>query len=518
MTEEGHEPRTENSPPKSPAEPDAALPRSQTENLDNLSADPNLKRESEIEMPKPIEFPREDRSNAVRRTIAAREPFALRTFTPSQAVLAKSAGVFHWTPEGRRLYDYSSGVLVANLGHNPRRWLQRLTQYLGWKPEHLAEDTEGYFEAVSLTAYNAVTEVEALAVERLVKSVQSSPGGNRLDSVMWAASGSEAIQKALWACLHLHKDRDIILATRFGFHGKKGLAGAVTGSEKDPERDPRVKFISFPREEVDDLSSFEDPFELGPYRAELEAVVEKHDKKINCLITEPYLGGGGSYHPPSEYMQLLQNFCRENEILFILDEVQANFGRTGKMYAFEKYGIEPDLVCLGKGLGNGVPVSAVVGRGDVMASLKYGEASDTWSANPLSCAAVLATLDEFETTDVLQRTEHLFEVFRDGLNRLKETGVITKVRGEGLVFGIECGEVGSYSPAEVANAIVERCYLGREKGDGIHLLGPLAEKVLRISPPMTITDKEAAASLELLYELIQDVAEKLVLEAVDQTA
>ncbi len=465
----------------------------------------------------PIQFPGEEGSNAVRRTIATQEPFALRTFTPSQAVLAKSAGCFHWTPEGRRLYDYSSGVLVANLGHNPRRWMKRLAEYLGWKPEHLESDAGGYFEAVSLTAYNALTEVEAKAVERLLKNVQASPGGSRLDTVMWAASGSEAVQKALWSCLHLRRDRDIILATRYGFHGKKGLAGAVTGSEKDPDRDPRVKFISFPREDVDDLSCFEDPFELAPYEAELKEVWDAFGSRINCLITEPYLGGGGSYHPPSEYLQLLQNFCREHDILFILDEVQSNFGRTGKMYAFEKYGIEPDLVCLGKGLGNGVPVSAVVGRGDVMASLKYGEASDTWSANPLSCAAVLATLDEFETTDVLKRSEHLFEVFADGLERLKDTGVITKVRGEGLVFGIECGPAGKLSPGEVANEIVERCYLGKDGGDGIHLLGPLADKVLRISPPMTITDEQARESLELLYELVQDVAQKLGQPTVDQT-
>ena len=90
-------------------------------------------------MTTPIQFPGEECSNAVRRTIATQEPFALRTFTPSQAVLAKSAGCFHWTPEGRRLYDYSSGVLVANLGHNPRRWMKRMAEYLGWKPEHLAK-------------------------------------------------------------------------------------------------------------------------------------------------------------------------------------------------------------------------------------------------------------------------------------------------------------------------------------------------------------------------------------------
>ena len=137
-------------------------------------------------MTTPIQFPGEEKSNAVRQVLATKEPVALRTFTPSQAVLAKSAGVFHWTPEGRRLYDYSSGVLVANLGHNPRRWMQRFAGYLGWKPETLTgEGTMGdYFEAVTLTAYNAVTEIETAAVERLLKNVQSYPGGSRLDSVL----------------------------------------------------------------------------------------------------------------------------------------------------------------------------------------------------------------------------------------------------------------------------------------------------------------------------------------------
>jgi 4-aminobutyrate aminotransferase-like enzyme len=470
-------------------------------------------------MSRPIQFPRENRSNAVRESITAREPVALRTFTPSQAVFAKSAGVFHWTSEGRRLYDYSSGVLVANLGHNPRRWMRRFCGYMGWKPEHVSEqsvpdagsvrDTGRYFEAVTLTAYNAITEIEANAVERLLKNVRSFPGGSRLDSVMWAASGSEAIQKALWACLHRDESRDVIIATRHGFHGKKGLAGAVTGSEKDHDRDPRVKFISFPMEECDDVSKYGDEIDLSKYEAELRALKKEYGNRLCCLITEPYLGGGGSYHPQKEYLQLLQSFCRENDVLFILDEVQSNFGRTGCMYAFESYGIEPDIVCLGKGLGNGVPVSAAVGRGDVFANLKYGEGSDTWSANPLACAAVLATLDEFEGSDVLENTRQLSEQFSAGLNRLKETGLIARVRGEGMVFGIECADAGDLPAKDVANEIVKACYLGREGGDGIHLLGPLANTVIRVSPPMTMTEAEARDSLELLYELISGVAERL---------
>jgi len=459
----------------------------------------------------PIQFPGEDRSNSARRAIVQREPIALRTFTPTQAVLGKSAGSFHWTPEGRRLYDYSSGVLVANLGHNPRSWMKRFASYMGWQPDHLAgQGNNGeFFPALALTAYNAVTEIETLAAERLVNNLQASPGGERLDTVMWAASGSEAIQKALWACLHRDESRDIIIATRHGFHGKKGLAGAVTGSESDADRDPRVKFISFPMSEVDDVSRYGDDVDLSNYQTELQALHEEFGNRLNCLITEPYLGGGGSYHPPAAYLQLLESFCRQHDMLFILDEVQANFGRTGKMYAFEKYGVAPDFVCLGKGLGNGVPVSAAVGRGDVMASLHYGEASDTWSANPLASAAVLATLDEFENTDVLENTNRLSAIFTEGLNRLKDTGVITKVRGEGMVFGIECPALGELSGHDVANAVVEACYLGTTGGDGIHLLGPLAGTVLRVSPPMTMTETEARDSLELLYELLSELAPKL---------
>ncbi|MCA9081533.1 MAG: aspartate aminotransferase family protein, partial [Planctomycetaceae bacterium] len=404
-----------------------------------------------------ISFPGEDRSNAARESIAGSEPASMRTYTPSQAVFARSAGVFHWTPEGRRLYDYSSGVLVANLGHNPVRWTSRLLQYMGWgqSPATAARKAgEDYFQAVPLTAYNALTEVESQATQRLLASLQRSPLGKNLQQVMWAASGSEAVQKALWACLHRDPDRPLIVATRHGFHGKKGLAGAVTGSEQSPDRDPRVKFIRFPMDECDDWRNADTAFDPAPYAAELEALWQQHGQQLNCLITEPYLGGGGSFHPPHAYLQLLQRWCREHDIVFILDEVQANFGRTGEMYAFEAYGIEPDFVCLGKGLGNGVPVSATAGSTAVMQSLKYGEASDTWSANPLGCAAVLATLDEFESSKILERTRSLTPRFLEGLDQLKETGLISHVRGEGLVFGIECHAVGGLTAGEVANALV----------------------------------------------------------------
>ena len=456
-----------------------------------------------------IEFSGEPKANAVRASLTRGEPVSLRTFTPSQVVIAKSAGVFHWTSDGRRLYDYTSGVLVANLGHNPRRWLQRFARYMGWTENALfgaAAAANEYAVGVPFTAYNAMTEIEGLAVQRLLQSMRNCPGGARMETVMWAASGSEAVQKALWACLHRDESRDLIVATRYGFHGKKGLAGAVTGSEADHDRDPRVKFVGFPREEIDDLTRSPEAVDLTPYRRELEALWTQHGRKINCLITEPYLGGGGSFHPPAAYLQLLQSWCREHDIVFILDEVQSNFGRTGKMYAYEKYGIEPDIVCLGKGLGNGVAVSAAVGRDDLLATLKYGEGSDTWSANPLASAAVVATLDEFENEDVLGHAAQLNGLFTESLLALKQTGVIAKVRGEGLVFGLECAGIGGRTPQETAIELVRTCYLGRAGGDGIHLLGPLAGKVLRVSPPMTMTVPEAESSLSLLHELVAGMA------------
>jgi 4-aminobutyrate aminotransferase-like enzyme len=362
-----------------------------------------------------------------------------------------------------------------------------------------------------MTAYNAITSVETEANRRLIELLQSRPGGKRLEQVFWAASGSEAIQKAMWAALARDPNRQMIIATRHGFHGKKGLAGAVTGCETDHDRDPRVRFISFPMAECADVSLRERPFDPTPYRKELEALRQEYGRQLGVLITEPYLGGGGSYHPPKGYLQSLQDFCRQHDIVFILDEIQSNFGRTGEMFAFETYGLEPDIVVLGKGLGNGVPVSAAVGRADIFASLDYGEGSDTWSANPLGCAAVLATLDEFASRDILGPCRRASAIIEDGLVRLKKIAFVAHVRGEkgGMVWGVEMQDPAGRSASDWANAAVLACYRGlanERGGDGIHLLGPLAKKVLRIAPPLIISPTEAQGALELMYQVLASLA------------
>ena len=461
-------------------------------------------------MTHPLHHADEDSSNRVRAQLTQIEPKSLRTYTPSQAVLARSQGVFHWTPEGRQLFDFTSGVLVTNLGHNPRDWTRRFTAYMGW-PTFGREEEGEFFSALPLNAYNAVTPVEIEATSRLLQVLQAQPGGVRLQQVLWAASGSEAVQKALWAAMARDHDRDIILATRYGFHGKKGLAGAVTGSEHDHDRDPRVRFIGFPMQECDDLAKRGQPFDVTPYRKELELLLQQYGRRLGVLITEPYLGGGGSYHPPLPYLHMLQAFCREHDIIFILDEVQANFGRTGRLFAFDTYDLEPDLVVLGKGLGNGLPVAAAVGRADLFAHLDYGEGSDTWSANPLSCAAVLATLDAFAEPELLQRMHQASAVVEAGLTRLKALPFIAHVRGEkgGMVWGIETRDHGGQTANQWANALVLACYRGDSGGRGIHLLGPLARKVVRVAPPLVLSVAEAAEAMDLMNNLLTPLTQPL---------
>jgi 4-aminobutyrate aminotransferase-like enzyme len=452
-------------------------------------------------MNRPIHHPDENAGNKLRRELSAVEPRALRTFTPTQVVVSRSAGVFHWTADGRRLFDFTSGVLVSNLGHNPGTWLRRFSNYMGWPEGGLGSARDGFVTAVPMTTYNAIAPIEVEACNRLLALLRSSTGGGRMDQVLWAASGSEAIQKALWAAMARDRSRPVILATRYGFHGKKGLANAVTGTENDAERDPRVRFISFPMEECRDISMRDAPFDPSPYQRELDALLHQYGRKIGTLITEPYLGGGGSFHPPKAYLQLLDRFCKANDIVFILDEVQANFGRTGTMFAFEKYGISPDIVVLGKGLGNGVPVAAAVGKTEIFSALDYGEGSDTWSANPLCCAAVLATLDEFRDRNVLAAMQGSSAILEAGLGSLVRYPFVGHVRGEqgGMVWGVEMKDWAGKTASDWANSFVLACYHGNDPhSDGIHLLGPLSRKVVRIAPPLVITKEEASQAVSLL--------------------
>jgi len=410
-----------------------------------------------------IEHPEEAKGNRLRREYAACVGRGLSTFTPSQAAIIRAKGVYLWTADKRRLTDFASGVLVTNLGH-AHKGFER-----AWRKHR---------KGLPLSAYNFITPKTVEASRRLIDVV----GISRLSKILWAASGAEGVQKAMWACLHRYPERHIMLATRRGYHGKKGLSDDVTG---ETSKNPDVRWVTFPV-----LPEHDEIF----CRAELDALAAEFPGKIALLITEPYLGAAGSFHPPAWYLPMLASWCQAQDIPFILDEVQSCFGRTGEMFACQKYGVEPDLLVLGKGLANGEPASAVLGRADLIDALDYGQASDTFSATPQACAAVCATLDIFKRDQVVAHARKMGDYLAAGLEKLREEfPFISAVRGEGMVFGVEI------STPELAQACVLEAYRGTGKR-GVHLLGPLAGKVLRVSPPLTISEKESDEALRILVK------------------
>lgn len=410
-----------------------------------------------------IHHENEPLSNAIRERSGNVIGRGQRTYTPTQLVVKKAKGCFLWSADGRKFIDFTSGVLVANLGHGHARFEQLFRQYMAKLPRN---------------AYNMIAEIEVEASERLVKSMAAT--NPKAQKVMWAASGSEGIQKAMWMALHRHPDRPIMLATRGGFHGKKGLAGDVTG---DSSKNPNVRFISFPMYE-EKPESF--------YRNELDGLAREYPNRIALLITEPYLGAKGSFHPPKWYHKLLQSWCEQHDIALIFDEVQACHGRTGNMYAFETYDVQPDLVVLGKGLANGVPAAAVVGRANLIDSLDYGEGSDTFGGVPAACAATCATFDVFAEKRIVEHCQAVAPIVEARLRGLMaKFPFIKAVRGEGLVYGVEM------ATRDIANACVLEAYRG-VRGVGVHFLGPLAEKVLRVSPPLVITEAELAKAFAII--------------------
>lgn len=409
-----------------------------------------------------IEHNNEPLANEIRKTADVCIGRGQSTYTPTQLVVGKAKGRYLYTVDGRKLVDFTSGVLVQNLGYSHSAFEKYSARYKKGLPRN---------------AYNMVSPLHVEASRRLLKSMKSNPKAQKM---LWAASGSEGIQKAMWTALKLHPERPIMVATRFGFHGKKGLAGDVTG---DSSSNPSVRFISFPLADVQ-------PPEF--YQAELDALANEYPNQISLLITEPYLGAKGSYHPPVWYHQLLQKWCNTNDIPFIFDEVQSCFGRTGNMFAYETYQVQPDLIVLGKGLANGEPAAAVAGRADLIDALKYGEGSDTYSGSTSACAAVCAALDVFKEESIVKCGRRAGKKIKAGLEALaRDFSFISAVRGEGMVYGVEIKN------DVIANQCVLEAYRATKR-KGVHFLGPLAGNVLRVSPPLTITDDEIAEAFDLL--------------------
>jgi 4-aminobutyrate aminotransferase / (S)-3-amino-2-methylpropionate transaminase / 5-aminovalerate transaminase len=220
------------------------------------------------------------------------------------------------------------------------------------------------------------------------------------------------------------------------------------------------------------------------------------------LIVEPYLGTAGFIFPPAGWMPKLEEWIREKGILFTLDEVQSSYGRTGKMWALEWEGLTPDIVTVGKGIGSGVSVSALLLRQNVIdGALGKGELGSTYGGNPVSCAAVIAVLEIMKNDHILENVANLENIFRSRLLEIKERAPhLGDVRGKGLVWGLELVEDRqSKTPApDLTKKLIDRC---AEKGLLVGSVGVFGN-VIRVAPPLIINEEQAYESLAIMETAI----------------
>jgi 4-aminobutyrate aminotransferase len=391
-----------------------------------------------------------------------------------------------WDVDGRHYFDWTSGVLVANVGHaHPR----------------LAE-------AVSRQAGRLLNTFDFPTPERLElarKVVASTPP--HLDKVFFVTTGAEAMDAAM-RMARRSTGKFEILAFWGGFHGRSFGPMSLTGLGKIKRHfGPLVPGAILAPYPYCYRCPFEKSFDDCDFfcLAFMDKIVETESTgDLGALVVEPYQGTAGFVFPPPQYLKKLEKWAREKGILFILDEVQSSFGRTGKMYALEHEGLEPDILVLGKGIGSGVPIAAVVARAKILAALERGEMSSTAGGNPLSCAASLAVFEIMENENLVERAATNGAYLKKKLLELKDKyPMIGDVRGLGLVYGIEyVKDRETKEPApEATRDIVLKCV---DRGLMVGKLG-MHGNVMRVAPPLVITPGQIDESVSILDRVLFEI-------------
>jgi 4-aminobutyrate aminotransferase/(S)-3-amino-2-methylpropionate transaminase len=353
-----------------------------------------------------------------------------------------------------------------------------------------------------LTSYVFAHEKRAELAEAL-RRISPDPEHYR---VFLLTTGSEAIENAIKLAkthaLEKHgPDRRLIVSFQNAFHGRTlgaQLAGGLPGGKKWTGGEGQTFLqVPFP----DGFKNEDTSFDL--FLSSLKGQ-EAAPRQIAAVLTESYQGVGPDFLP-YEYAQRLQEFCRRHDILTIFDEVQAGFGRTGRMFTFEHYGVVPDMIVCGKGISSSLPLSAVIGRADVMDLYPPGSMTSTHSGNPLGVAAAIASLKIIQEEKLVERSRRLGEVLIPGLQRIQRSypAALGCVTGKGLVAGIQVVRPGGKTPdAQTALRINERCFQ-----KGLLMFAPVgvAGECLKIAPPLTIAEEALREGIAVLEEACREI-------------
>ena len=381
----------------------------------------------------------------------------MSNYSPLDVTFTNGSGCWLTDSEGKKYFDALSGIGVVNLGHcHPA-----ITQSIIEQSQALLHTSNVY----------RIGNQEALA-ERLCKL-------SNMDKAFFANSGAEANEAAIKIARLYARSKNIknpiILTANKSFHGRTMATLSATGNSK-VQAGFSPLMSEFIHVDFDDI----------------EAIKKYNENKdIVAVMVEPIQGEAGVIIPQSDYLNKVKSVCDENDWLFILDEVQSGMGRTGKLFAHQYNNLTPDILCLAKGLGNGVPIGACLAKGKAAEMLTYGSHGSTFGGNPLVTRVALSVLDVFENDSILDNVNEMSQYFEVQLkSKLIECKVVKEIRIKGLMIGIELDE-----------NIIDCTKLVQKALDD-ELLINITGNSIRMLPPLIISKEEVNILIKKIIKLI----------------
>jgi len=371
--------------------------------------------------------------------------------------IEKGVGAHVWDVDGKEYIDCMGGYGVALVGHQN----QRVNNAIKVQLDKII--------TVHSSLYNKTRE------EFLKLLIGLAPKG--LTQVHLNNSGAEAIEAAIKFARKFTGKKGMV-AMKGSYHGKSFGALSLTFSPKYRKPfEPLVEKVSF--------ASFGD----------IESLRSVIDDDTAFVILEPIQGESGIIVAPEGFLQEVRKLCDEKGILLIFDEIQAGLGRTGRLWACDHWNTAPDILCLAKGIAGGVPMGVTLVRPDILASMNKGEHSSTFGGNPLSCAAGIAALKALTEDGLIENSEKMGKIFREGLEKLKEKHtMIREIRGKGLMIGIEM----KFEIKDILMGLIK---------DGILMLYS-GRNILRILPPLVISEDDITKVLHALDSILTEEEQK----------
>jgi 4-aminobutyrate aminotransferase/(S)-3-amino-2-methylpropionate transaminase len=402
---------------------------------------------------------------------------------------ARAGGGIVEDVDGNRFIDLGSGIAVTTIGNSAPRVVDAVRA-------QVADFTHTCFMVTPYEEYVAVAE----HLNRL------TPGSGEKRSVLFN-SGAEAVENAV-KIARSYTRKDAVVAFDHAYHGRTNMTMALTAKSM-PYKSGFGPFapevyrapLSYPfRDGLIDKELATDG-ELAAQRAIDVIAKQVGADNLAAVVIEPIQGEGGFIVPAEGFLPALLDWCRQHNVVFVADEVQSGFARTGAMFACEHEGIEPDLICIAKGIADGLPLSAVTGRAEIMDAPHPGGIGGTFGGNPVACAAALAAIETIEADGLLARARQIERLMKDRLLALQAADDrIGDVRGRGAMIAVEFVKPGS--AAEPDAALTNALAAAAHAAGVIVLTAGTFGNVVRFLPPLTISDELLVEGLDVVAELL----------------